>query len=88
MNKEEIENILNKCNTCKIKGCFSCKTTYTERQQIREYTEQLENKVKDLERENKTLIHTNKRYKGMLDKQKREKQELIKYLKAKIDENK
>lgn len=93
MNKEEIKDIKLFFSKEFIEYLQEGENTATEISiktimQTTEYIEQLENKVKDLERENKVLTHTNKSCKGMLNKQNREKQELIKYLKAKIDENK
>ena len=48
MNKEKIE-ILNKCDNCKLRECIGCEITYSDIQNIKEYIDQLETKVKELE---------------------------------------
>lgn len=48
MESKEIENILNKCDTCKLQECINCKMSYTERQKIKEYVEELETREQKL----------------------------------------
>ena len=59
LSKEEIENILNKCDTCKLTECIGCDITYTERNQIREYIEQLERTIRTTSKE---LTHKQDEY--------------------------
>ncbi len=40
--KEGIENILNKCDNCNLSECINCEMSYTERQKVKKYIEQLE----------------------------------------------
>lgn len=43
MSSKEIEEILyKKCNTCNLAECIGCEMTYTERNKIKAYIEQLE----------------------------------------------
>ena len=51
MQKKEIEKLLS-CDTCLFHACEGCETTWTDRKKIREYIDQLENKVKELECDN------------------------------------
>ena len=39
---KEIEDLLNKCNNCKLKECIACEFTYTDIQKIKKYVEELE----------------------------------------------
>lgn len=41
MNKE-VKELLNKCDTCKLKQCEGCEFTYTDIQKIKKYVEQKE----------------------------------------------
>ena len=43
MNKE-VEQLLNKCDNCKLKECIGCEFTWTDIQKIRKYIEELEQK--------------------------------------------
>lgn len=47
MLNKEIENLLS-CNNCKLSECVQCEISYTERNQIREYIEQLETEKQNL----------------------------------------
>ena len=40
--KEEIENLLNKCDNCNLKECIGCEFTYVDIQKIKKYVEQKE----------------------------------------------
>ena len=40
--EEEVKELLNKCDTCKLKQCEGCEFTYTDIQKIRKYVEQKE----------------------------------------------
>ena len=48
MQNKEIEKLLS-CDNCLFYACEGCETTWTDRKKIREYIDQLENKVKELE---------------------------------------
>lgn len=82
MKNKEIEKLLS-CDNCPFHACEGCEITWTDRKKIKEYIDQLENKVKELEKENtdikevyiRTAKHLDK--KGML--------ELSEYLLAQIE---
>ena len=40
--EEEVKELLNKCDTCKLKQCEGCEFTYTDIQKIKKYVEQKE----------------------------------------------
>ena len=42
MIKEEVKELLNKCDNCKLKECEGCEFTYTDIQKIKKYVEQKE----------------------------------------------
>lgn len=44
--KDDIHRILAICDNCKLNECIGCELTYTEIQNIKNYVEQLEEKVK------------------------------------------
>lgn len=48
MQNKEIEELLS-CDNCKLNECISCEITWNDRKKMREYIDQLENKVKELE---------------------------------------
>ena len=39
---EEVKDLLNKCDNCKLKVCITCEFTYTDIQKIKEYVKELE----------------------------------------------
>ena len=55
MINEEIEKLLS-CNECDFNECRQCEITYTDKKNIREYIEQLENKVREQEMDKQKLI--------------------------------
>lgn len=48
LSKEEMHKVLNKCDNCNLKECINCEMSYTVRQMIREYIEQLEKEVEEV----------------------------------------
>ena len=42
LDKEEVKDLLNKCDNCKLKQCEGCEFTYTDIQKIKKYVESLE----------------------------------------------
>lgn len=49
MNKE-VEQLLNKCDNCKLKECIGCEFTWTDIQKIRKYIQELEQKQSILDK--------------------------------------
>lgn len=49
MNKE-VEQLLNKCDNCKLKECIGCEFTWTDIQKIRKYIQELEQKESILDK--------------------------------------
>ena len=49
MNKE-VEQLLNKCDNCKLKECIGCEFTWTDIQKTRKYIEELEQKQSILDK--------------------------------------
>lgn len=49
MNKEG-EQLLNKCDNCKLKECIGCEFTWTDIQKIRKYIQELEQKESILDK--------------------------------------
>lgn len=61
LSKEEMHKVLNKCDNCNLKECINCEMSYTVRQMIREYIEQLEtDKQKLIEKLEKDVINITK----------------------------
>jgi hypothetical protein len=61
MQNKEIEKLLS-CDNCLFYACEGCETTWTDRKKIREYIDQLENKVKELKKENDKLTYARNWY--------------------------
>lgn len=55
MQNKEIEKLLS-CDNCLFYACEGCEITWTDKKKIREYIEQLENKIKEETERNKKLI--------------------------------
>lgn len=51
MQNKEIEKLLS-CDNCPFHACEGCEITWTDRKKIKEHIDKLENKVKELEKEN------------------------------------
>lgn len=49
MNKE-VEQLLSKCDNCKLKECIGCEFTWTDIQKIRKYIQELEQKQSILDK--------------------------------------
>ncbi len=82
MLNKEIENLLN-CDNCKLKECIGCEISYTDRKKIRQYIEQLENKVKQLGKGQHTLMQSRKKWKNRYYNA--DKKRLIKELETALD---
>lgn len=69
LSKEEMHKVLNKCDNCNLKECINCEMSYTVRQMIREYIEQLETDkqklIDKLEKDNGQDTESVKRFEEM-----------------------
>lgn len=82
LSKEEIEDLLKDMNEYFREAPKRLNNTYPldpyQYQLLKEY-------IKQLERKNKILTHTNKTYKGIINKQNKDKQKLIEKLEEDIE---
>ena len=49
--EEEIKELLNKCDNCKLKECIACEFTWTDIQKIKKYIENIETTNETLDKE-------------------------------------
>lgn len=70
MQNKEIEELLS-CDNCKLNECISCEITWNDRKKMREYINQLENKVKELNKGQHTLMQSRRKWKSRYYKEKR-----------------
>ncbi len=79
MNKE-VEQLLNKCDNCKLKECIGCEFTWTDIQKIRKYIQELEQKQsildkvtdklkEDIEKSKEQIKHYERQYKTAKEKE-------------------
>lgn len=62
MLSEEIQEILTKCDNCKLTECIGCDITYTEKNEIREYINQLEAENTNLKKIKELGLNKEKQY--------------------------
>lgn len=76
MQNKEIEKLLS-CDNCKLSECIQCEISYTDKKKIREYIEQLENKVTELGKGQQTLIQSRRKWKNRYYKEREKKDKKI-----------
>lgn len=74
MQNKEIKKLLN-CDSCGLKECIQCEISYTDRKKMREYIDQLENKVKELGKGQHTLMQSRRKWKNRYYKERKKRKE-------------
>lgn len=75
MSNKEIKKLLS-CNSCRISyACEGCEITWTDKKKIKEYIDQLENKVKELGKGQHTLMQSRRKWKNKYYKERRKRKE-------------